>query len=98
MMFSPEEATAALRNYCVSLGRRFPANPVYTLEDDGQPMVRISSQGASRRQDNSVTFAGEELIAPLLLFSQKRRIPLPAHGVKALTTIQSLLTLIIKTR
>lgn len=97
-MFSPEEATVALRNYCVSVGRRFPPNPIYTLEDDGQPMVRISSQGDARGQESTVTFAGKELIAPLLLFSQKKRIPLPARGVKALTTIQNFLTLIIKTR
>jgi hypothetical protein len=49
-------------------------------------------------KDNSVTFAGEELIAPLLLFCQRKRIPLPARGDKALTTLHNFLTLIIKIR
>jgi hypothetical protein len=98
VMFTPEEATVALRTYCISSGRPFPANPIYTLEGGGQPYVRISSLSDVSGKDNSVTFAGKELIAPLLLFCQRKRIPLPARGEKALTTLHNFLTLIIKIR
>jgi hypothetical protein len=98
VMFTPDEATTALRNYCSISGLAFPANPIYTLEGGRQPYVRISSLSDVTGEDNSVTFAGKELIAPLLLFCQRKRIPLPARGEKALTTLQNFLTLIIKIR
>jgi len=97
-MFTPEEATTALRNYCISSGLPFPTNPIYTLEGGFQPYVRISSLSDIGGRDNSMTFGGKELIAPLLLFCQRKRIPLPARGEKALTTLHNFLTLIIKIR
>ena len=98
VMFTPEEATTALRNYCISSGRPFPTNPIYTLEGGGHPYVRITSLADVSGKDHSMTFAGKELIAPLLLFCQRKRIPLPARGEKALTTLHNFLTLIIKIR
>jgi hypothetical protein len=98
VMFTPEEVTTALRSYCGSSGRTFPANAIYTLEGGAQPYVRISSLSDVKGQDKSITFAGKELISPLLLYCQKKKIPLPARGDKTITTLHNLLTLIIKVR
>lgn len=97
-MFTSDEVTSALRTYCGSSGRTFPANAIYTLEGGATPYVRISSLSDVKGKDKSITFSGKELISPLLLYCQKKKIPLPARGDKAITTLHNQLTLIIKVR
>jgi hypothetical protein len=58
--------------------------------------VRVTSQTGHNQRETSAFFAGEALIAPLLLFCQKKKIPLPLWGAKEITTFNDQLTLVIK--
>ena len=99
LLFTPDEATKAIRNYCISAGLPFPENAsVFTLEGVQNPMVRISPVTRGRGRDTTVSFTGKELLASLLLYCQKKRIPLPARGDKEVTTVNNQLTLIVKLR
>lgn len=96
VLFNAEEATTAIRNYCVSTGLPFPSSgTVYTLEGGQQPLVRIAPV-SPRGRDAGVAFSGKELLAALLLHCQKKRIPLPARGAKEVTVLSNQLTLIVK--
>ena len=96
LLFTAEEATSAIRNYCISASLPFPMNAaVYTLEGGQQPLVRIAP-ASPRGRDQGVAFAGKELLAALLLHCQKKRIPLPARGAKDVMILNDQLTLIVK--
>lgn len=96
VLFSADEATTAIRNYCISAGLPFPNSAsIYTLEGGQQPLVRISPV-SPRGRDAGVAFTGQELLAALLLHCQKKRIPLPARGGKEVTILSNQLTLVVK--
>lgn len=98
-MFTPEEATSAIRAYCASSGQPFPDLAAYFhLEGGANPLVRISSSANPATAKACVSFAGDELINPLLLFCKKRRIRLPANGIKDVTIHDNRLTLTITLR
>ena len=96
VMFTSEEVTTAIRSYCLGSGRILPASAIFTIDGGEQPYVRVTSQIGPAQRETSAFFAGEALIAPLLLFCQKKKIPLPLWGAKEVTTINDKLTLIIK--
>jgi hypothetical protein len=97
LIFTPEEVTTALRNYCNRAGRPFPSNITnYAIEGGpARPSVMISAIGSDGR-DTGVSFGGEQLVAPLLLFCNLKKIPLPARGTKELTILNQQLTLDVK--
>jgi hypothetical protein len=99
VMFSAEEAMTALRDYCVSAGRRFPAYAsVLTIEGVHDPLVRVSAPSDAAGEDRSVSFTGRELAAPLLLYCRRKRIPLPARAEKQIIVLGGRLALVIKLR
>ncbi|MDB5410366.1 MAG: hypothetical protein JWL84_5278 [Rhodospirillales bacterium] len=97
LLFTPEEVTTALRNYCNRGGRPFPSHVKgYVIEGGpAQPSVTITAT-ASDGRDTSLSFGGEKLVAPLLLFCNGKKIPLPLRGTKELTILNQLLTLVVK--
>lgn len=96
-MFSDEEATDALRAYCLTSGRRFPVrSSAFQIDGGSRPFVRIAAPMTADGTDLSISFSNAELIEPLLLFCKRKRIPLPARGAKEITTVNNCLTLIIK--
>jgi hypothetical protein len=97
LIFTPEEVTTALRNYCTRGGRAFPSNVTgYAIEGGpARPSITISASAADGR-DTSLSFGDEQLVAPLLLFCNAKKIPLPARGTKELTILNQQLTLVIK--
>jgi hypothetical protein len=96
VMFTTEEVTTAIRNYCLGSGRILPGSAIFTVDGGEQPYVRVTSQIGRDQRETSAFFAGEALIAPLILFCQKKKIPLPLWGAKEITTIDGQLTLVIK--
>jgi hypothetical protein len=96
VMFTTEEVMTAIRGYCIGSGRILPAKSIFTVDGGPQPYVRVTAPDERNRQETAAVFAGEALIAPLLLFCQKKKIPLPLWGAKEVTTIDSRLTLVIK--
>jgi len=98
ILFTDDDATTALRAYCQSFGRRFPDNPIFSLTGGKQPFVTISSPADGDDEEKNLTFASEDLLSSLLLFCRKKKIPLPAHGEKIITTLHRRLTLVIKVR
>jgi len=99
LMFSPEEATSALKAYCISSGRPFPKRAHYFhLEGGPLPLVRISSAPSISHSRNTICFSAEELLSPLLLFCRRRRIRLPASGIKNVVVHKNRLALTITLR
>lgn len=96
VMFTNEEVTTAIRSYCIGAGRTLPAHPVFVVDEGPRPYVRVTSQTDRNQPENSASFVGEALIAPLLLFCHSKKIPLPLLGAKGITTIGGKLTLIVK--
>lgn len=98
-MFSAADTTAALRDYCIAAGRRFPAHvAVFSIEGTHDPLVRISGPSETVGEEKSVVFAGEELIAPLLLYCRRKKIPMPVRGEKELMVLNNQLTLVVRLR
>ena len=98
-MFTPEEATSAIKAYCASSGRSFPKRAAFFhLEGGPFPLVRITSARSVRQSKSCISFSAEELLSPLLLFCRRRRIRLPAHGMKDVIVHNNRLTLTITLR
>jgi hypothetical protein len=97
LLFTPEEVTTALRNYCNRGGRPFPSNiKGYAIEGGpARPSVILTATTSDGR-DNSLSFGGEQLVAPLLLFCNGKKIPLPLRGTNELTILNQQLTLVVK--
>jgi len=95
-MFTPDEVSAAIRGYCLGSGRILPASSIFTIDGGPQPYVRVSTPVERSQYASNAVFSGEALIAPLLQFCQKQKIPLPRTGAKEITTIDDKLTLVIK--
>ena len=99
LMFTPEEATSALKAYCNSSGRSFPKRAHYFhLEGGPLPLVRISSAPSVTHSRTTINFSADELLRPLLLFCRRRRIRLPANGVKDVIVHNDRLTLTVTLR
>ncbi len=99
VMFTVEEAITALREYCISAGKRFPHQvAVFSVEGVYDPLVRVSPPADLAGSEKSVSFAGKELVAPLLLYCRRKKIPLPARGEKEIVILNKQLTLVIKLR
>jgi hypothetical protein len=99
VVFSAADATAALRDYCIAAGRPFPIRvAAFSIEGTHDPLVRISGPSERVGEEKSVSFAGEELIAPLLLYCRRKKIPMPLRGEKQLTVLGNQLTLVVKLR
>lgn len=98
VMFNTDEVMTAIRSYCLGGGKILPSNAIFTLDGGEQPTVRVTTPAGGDRREISAYFSGEALIAPLLLFCQKKKIPLPLWGAKEVTTLNNHLTLIIKLR
>lgn len=96
VMFTSDEVATAIRSYCLGNGRILPNSAIFTIDGGEQPYVRVTTQAGQAQRETSAFFAGEALIAPLLLFCQKKKIPLPLWGAKEISTIDNKLTLIIK--
>lgn len=95
-MFSAEEATSAIKAYCMSSGRSFPKRATFFhLRGGPLPLVQISSARSIRMSKSCISFSAEELLRPLLLFCRRRRIRLPAHGMKDVVVHNNRLTLTI---
>jgi hypothetical protein len=96
VMFTTDEVGTAIRGYCLGSGRILPGKAIFVVDGGLQPHVRVTSEGERNRRETNAVFSGEALIAPLLLFCQKKKIPLPLWGTKEVTTINDQLTLVIK--
>lgn len=98
VMFNTDEVMTAIRSYCLGGGQILPANAIFTLDGGPHPHVRVTTPANGNQRETAAFFSGEALIAPLLLFCQKKKIPLPLWGAKEITTLNNQLTLIIKLR
>jgi len=96
LTFTRDEVSTAIRSYCLGAGQLFPADATFVLDTGPNPAVRVSSRIGARQRETSTCFSGEALIAPLVRFCQKQRIPLPAAGAKEVATFDDQLILIIR--
>jgi hypothetical protein len=96
LVFTKEELVTALRAYALKSGTKFPETAEASLSLAGGHRPAVQVQCGSRRNGSSLHFSGQELVAPLILFCNKKRIPLPVRGQKELTVMGGKLVLIVQ--
>jgi hypothetical protein len=92
LLFSENELLAALRTYSTTSGQSFPSGATATFENRDNPIVTATDP----RDGKKLLFSGEKLTAALLLFCNRKKIPLPIRGIKALTILNGRITLLVK--
>lgn len=96
LLFSETELSEAIRDYYQRSGQLLPVNArsVLKIDKGDQPFVRVAAD--TRRAEIDIKVKGEELLASLIFFCHKRRIPLPARGSKELAVLNGRLAVVIK--
>ena len=100
VIFAVEEVVAALRDYAGRSGRPLPfaVRAELAAGAEGKPAVRLVPAGTDGAGGPARSFAGDALLAPLLLHCRRRRIPLPVRAEKRLDIVEGELALILSMR
>ena len=96
ILFGDVEVGRAVRLYRERTGQVLPAGEpsVYVLDRDGTDM-RFTMTMGSGSQSATVSTAGTELVAALILYCRGLRIPLPATAAKSLQRYGAYLCLVV---
>ncbi|MBV8651331.1 MAG: hypothetical protein JO255_07675 [Alphaproteobacteria bacterium] len=95
LIFSEDEAIAALRDYYRRSGTPLPDRAALRLKIVGEdpPSVTLTSQG---RCADVIGISGDDLLSALILYCHGDRVPLPVRGSKELTVVKDRLAIVVK--
>ncbi len=98
--FNEAEVIEALLDFSVATGRALPKGHVSGISplDGDQPKIALRISGAQAGNDAQAHFYDQELAAALIRLCEKKRIPVPRRGEKAVTTGDNSVALTIRLR
>jgi hypothetical protein len=96
LLFSDAEAIMAMIEYDRRVARIVPSPEFAALKLFGeQPSSIVLCIDRGRHQAN-IKIEGEQMLAALILYCHRKRVPLPARGSKALSVVHGRLAVLVR--
>jgi hypothetical protein len=96
--FSEDEVLSATVNYCLRANIDLPdaRTEGITFDNDTSRIVTLNFDTFDPHEVAQVQLSAKQMIAAMILYCHKHRIPLPRHGKKALKVERDGLTVMVR--
>lgn len=97
LVFSEEEALAALRDYCRKSGKPLSEDALLHLKIVNQtpPFAMLATDASKGQPATHQRVSTEDLLSALILYCHGNRVPLPVRGTKTLAVLNERLAVVV---